>query len=144
MLEEAGYNNWGDAEKIAHDAFEMYETGEMTEALSQLKEAISINAANSSWHFNAGLTLDALNRFEEAIESYQQALDLTGDDPEILNIYASNCVKLGDYERALIIADKIGSKPSGRVPAIRLKYSIYSAMGKEDEIERLKKEQDFQ
>ncbi len=88
MFEAAESNSWDDAEKIAYMAFELYENGQMALALMQLEEAMEINPNNSAWHFNAGLTLDALDRFDDAIEAYHKALELGGEEPEVLNSLA--------------------------------------------------------
>jgi tetratricopeptide (TPR) repeat protein len=59
---EFEFGPYGEAEEKALKAFELYETGKMTEALDELESALQIDPANCSWHFNKGLTLDALER----------------------------------------------------------------------------------
>ena len=50
MLDEMEHNDWNSAENCAFLAFEMYETGQMQLALSQLLEAIEINPNNATYH----------------------------------------------------------------------------------------------
>ncbi len=98
MFECDDFSSWDQADQMAIMAFEMYENGEMSMALTQLQEAIEINPSNSSWFFNKGLTLDAMEQFEEAILAYNSALELSPDDPEILNSLAVDYTRLGQYD----------------------------------------------
>ncbi|HPY78312.1 MAG TPA: hypothetical protein PLQ45_10735, partial [Anaerohalosphaeraceae bacterium] len=61
-------HQWDLADQIACEAFELYEKGQMQQALEKLTRAIDLNPEHGSWYFNKGLTLDALERYEEAIE----------------------------------------------------------------------------
>ncbi len=63
MFDELEENPWQDAERLAFEAFEHYENGELILALDQLQDALEINPQNSAWYFNAGLTLDAMERY---------------------------------------------------------------------------------
>jgi tetratricopeptide (TPR) repeat protein len=58
----------------------------MQDALDKLNEAVTMNPGCVAWHFNRGLTLDAMDRYEEAIACYQQALELAPNDVEILTV----------------------------------------------------------
>ncbi|MDD5134441.1 MAG: tetratricopeptide repeat protein, partial [Phycisphaerae bacterium] len=81
-------NPWSSAEQKAMKAFALYEDGLMKEALVAMNEAIEINPANDRWHFNKALTLDAMNRFDEAIAEFKLALELNPNDIETLNCLA--------------------------------------------------------
>jgi len=76
-------NDWDDAEKRVERAHELYDLGQWQAALDELKAAIEINPYNSSWHFNLGLTYDALDRYQDAITCYRQAHALyrSGGEP---------------------------------------------------------------
>jgi tetratricopeptide (TPR) repeat protein len=63
-------NDWNDAERRVEKAQEFFEQRKWQEALEELRAAIAINPYNSAWFFNIGLTLDELDRFDEAIEAY--------------------------------------------------------------------------
>ena len=65
------FNSWDQAEQKAIKAYELYEEGQMSEALSAMNEALDINPSNDRWHFNKALTLDAMERFDQAIEEYK-------------------------------------------------------------------------
>jgi biopolymer transport protein ExbB/TolQ len=61
-------NDWEDAERRVEKAQELFEQRRWLEALEELRAATSINPYNASWFFNIGLTLDEMERYEEAIE----------------------------------------------------------------------------
>ena len=107
MFDELEENPWEDAEKLAFEAFEHYENGELVIALDQLQDALEINPQNSAWYFNAGLTLDAMERYTEAITAYEEARQLCPDDPEILNSLAVDYTRLGQYDLAISIFEEI-------------------------------------
>src|SRR4029453_8707766 len=77
-------NDWEDAERRVEKAQELFEQRRWPEALEELRAATSINPYNASWFFNIGLTLDEMERFEEAIEAYQQALEIDPEDVQAL------------------------------------------------------------
>ena len=80
IFDDMEFGSYDKAEQKAHKAFELYEDGNMTQALDELETAIEINPANSSWHFNKALTLDLISRFEYAITEFETALELNPDD----------------------------------------------------------------
>ena len=94
-------NSWFDAERHVERAHELYESGRWEEALRELKAALHLNPYQGEWHFNLGLTLDALERFEEAIACYRDALKHQGDDLEILNHLALDHLRIGQPKEAI-------------------------------------------
>ena len=88
IFDEMGFGSYDKAERKARKAFELYEDGKMSQALDELETALEINPANSSWHFDKALTLDAISRFDDAISEFEAALELSPDDLEILNSLA--------------------------------------------------------
>ncbi len=73
-------NDWNDAERRVERAQELFEQRKWQEALEELRAATSINPYNSSWYFNIGLTLDEMNRLDEAIDAYNEALSIEPND----------------------------------------------------------------
>ena len=111
MFDEMDYNSWDEAERMALMAYEHYENGRLTMALTQLTEALQLNPDNSAWHFNAGLTLDALEQFDDAITAYEEALTLSPDDAEILNSLAVDYTRIGLYDLAISSFEHIQKSP---------------------------------
>lgn len=85
----------------ARMAFELFESGEISQALAALDDAIEQDPSNSSWHFDKALTLDSIERFDEAIHEYGLALELNPCDLEILNSLAVDYTRTGQYDLAL-------------------------------------------
>ena len=49
-------HHWDQADRIACEAWEHYEKGQMQQALEKLTEAIDLNPAHGSWYFNTALS----------------------------------------------------------------------------------------
>ena len=101
LFDDMEFGSYDRAERNARKAYELYEDGRMAQALVELDLALEINPTNSAWHFNKGLTLDAISRFREAISEYEAALELNPDDLEILNSLAVDYTRTGQYDRAI-------------------------------------------
>jgi len=125
------------AERSARKAFDLYEDGKMTQALVELDRALEINPTNSAWHFNKGLTLDAINRFEEATSEYETALQLSPDDLEILNALAVDYTRTGLYDRALATFEYIEQVDSKFEPCYCNRIITYAETGQHDLAEQM-------
>lgn len=136
MFEDAG-NIWDDAEQFAIEAYESYENGHMEEAYKQLSEAIEINPDNSAWLFNAGLTLDAMGKFDEAIDLFQKALDVAGEDVEILNCIAVDLTRTGMYDRALEVFGRIEQIDPEFEPGYCNRIITYAEMDEHEKAEQM-------
>jgi tetratricopeptide (TPR) repeat protein len=131
------FGPYGEAEQKACNAFELYENGKMTEALNELDLALQIDPANSSWHFNKGLTLDALERHEQAICEYELALAGNPEDVEILNSLAIDYTRGGQYDRAIDIFEKIQSLQSDFEPCYCNRIITYTEMEQHSKAEEM-------
>jgi tetratricopeptide (TPR) repeat protein len=137
MFDAMDDNSWNDAEMLAMRAFELYENGELTDALTQLEEAIDINPDNASWLFNAGLTLDAMDQFQSAIKAYEQALAINPDDPEIMNSLAVDYTRIGQYDLAIDVFEKIESVAPDFEPAFCNRIITYAEMEQHQKAEHM-------
>ncbi|HBG28892.1 MAG: hypothetical protein A2Y10_16705 [Planctomycetes bacterium GWF2_41_51] len=131
------FNSWDQAEQKAIKAFELYEDGQMNEALTAMNEAIDINPANDRWHFNKALTLDAMERFEEAIEEYKCALNLNSGDIETLNCLAVDYTRTGQYDLALDLFSQIEKTDPQFEPSFCNRIITYTEMGNYDMAEQM-------
>ena len=57
-------------------------------AVDLIRKAIALNPSAAVYHGNLGLALHKLDRLDEAIASFQTALDLGSADPNILTNFA--------------------------------------------------------
>ena len=137
MFDAMDNGSWDQAEQKAYEAYELYEEGRMHMALLQLHEAIELNPSNSAWHFNAGLTLDALERYEDAIDSYEKALALNSDDPEILNSLAVDYTRTGRYDLALETFETIQQIQPDFEPGYCNRIIAYTEMDEHDKAEEM-------
>lgn len=76
--------DWFKAEFHAEQAHQFYEAGQWEKAVNELKIALAVNPLQAEWHLGMGLALEALDRYEEASQSYQRVLELRGHDTETL------------------------------------------------------------
>jgi tetratricopeptide (TPR) repeat protein len=135
--EDEDINTWDQAEQRVGEAFELYETGLMQQALDKLNEAISLNPGCSAWHFNMGLTLDGLDRYEEALVCYQHAIELSPDDVEILNCLAVDYTRTTQYDLALSIFERIEKLDPSFEPAYCNRIITYTEMEQYDKAEQM-------
>ncbi|OHB54979.1 MAG: hypothetical protein A2Y12_00955 [Planctomycetes bacterium GWF2_42_9] len=130
-------SSWDQAEQKAMQAYELYEDGRMNEALTAMNEALELNPANDRWHFNKALTLDAMERFEEAIGEYKAALELNGGDIEILNCLAVDYTRTGQYDMALDVFIQIEKIDSQFEPGYCNRIITYTEMGNYEMAEQM-------
>jgi len=137
MFDAMDDNSWNDAEQLALRAFELYENGELADALTQLEEAIEINPDNASWFFNAGLTLDAMDQYKTAIKAYEEALVIKPDDPEIMNSLAVDYTRIGHYDLAIEVFEKIEKIAPDFEPGYCNRIITYAEMDQHQKAEHM-------
>jgi tetratricopeptide (TPR) repeat protein len=94
-------NEWFEAEQHAEQAHKYYEAGQWEKALNALQRALSCNPAQAEWHYGLGLVLEELDRYEDAIVSFRDALALQGNDIDTL-LHLSRCYLQLDRPRSAI------------------------------------------
>lgn len=137
LFESTEFGPYDKAERKAHRAFELYEDGKMSQALEELETALDINPANSSWHFDKGLALDAINRFEEAIGEYKIASQLSPEDLEILNCLAVDYTRTVQYDLAIDTFEHIQELDPTFEPCYCNRIITYTEMGQHDLAEQM-------
>lgn len=100
-------HEWDQAEELAVEAFDLYENGQIKEAMEKLNSAIRLRPQHGEWYFDMGLTLDALGQHEKAIEFYERALESAPGDVEILNCLGVDCTRTSHYDRAIEFFEQI-------------------------------------
>jgi len=135
--DDSSLNGWEQAEQRVAEAFEFYESGQMQDALDKLNEAVTMNPGCVAWHFNRGLTLDAMDRYEEAIACYQQALELAPNDAEILNCLAVDYTRTVQYDLAVATFEKIETIDPSYEPAYCNRIIAYTEMEQHDKAEQM-------
>jgi len=122
-------NEWAEAEVRVDRAHHLYDQGRWAEAAAELQAAISVNPYQASWHFNLGLTFEAMEDYSTACKSFQDALEIDDKDIECLNCYAANATRLGDYAQALECYKKIDDIDRDFEPSYCNRIATYTEMG---------------
>lgn len=130
-------NTWQQAEILAEEAFDLYEKGRMHQAFDKLRQAIESGPENAAWFFNMALTLDAMERYEEAITFYEKALDATPDDAEILNCLGVDYTRTAQYDLALATFEQIEQINPSFEPAYCNRIITYTEMEQHDKAEEM-------
>ena len=125
-------DGWTDAERRVERAHDLYDKGRLVEAAAELRAAIDINPHNASWHFNLGLTMEALEDFTRACEAYERALDIEPSDLETLSCLGVNLTSMGKYSEALDSFGQIERMEPTFEPSYCNRIVTYCEMGDHD------------
>lgn len=121
-----------DAEKSARKAYGYYEDGEISLALREIENALEINPTSMALHFNKALTLDALNRFEEAIDEWLLALEIDPENLEAMTSLGTDYTRVCRYDEAIDIFEQVEKLDSKYERCFCARISTYLEMGKHD------------
>jgi tetratricopeptide (TPR) repeat protein len=136
-FDDIEFGPYDKAERMARKAFELYEDGKMPQAYRLLDAALDINPCNGSWHFNKALTLDAMNKFDDAISEYELALGMNPDDLEILNSLAVDYTRTGQYDLAIDTFEHIQQLDGEFEPCYCNRIITYTEMDQHDMAEQM-------
>ena len=126
---------WDEAERRVEKAHELYERGRWQEAADELRAAIAINPYNGSWHFNLGLTYDAMDRFEDAIGAYRQALEIDPEDVEVLNALGHDCTRAAEFDAAIAYFERVEAIDPAYEPGYCNRIIAYAEKGDHERAE---------
>ncbi len=122
-------SDWLEAEKHAQRAHDLYEEGQWDRALDELRLAIEVRPDKSEWHFGMGLALDRLHRFDEAVVSFEKAVDLGGDNADLLNCLGIDLIRTGQDRRAVGVFERITKIDRDRHDAYCHRILAYTRLG---------------
>ena len=130
-------HEWELAERLAEEAFDLYEKGKMPQALEKLTQAVEKGPETCDWFFNMGLTLDGMDQYEKAITFYEKALDLHPDDVEILNCLGVDYTRTSQYDLALATFEYIEQLDPLFEPAYCNRIITYTEMEHHEKAEQM-------
>ncbi|MCK5226267.1 MAG: tetratricopeptide repeat protein, partial [Planctomycetes bacterium] len=136
-FEDAAFGSYGQGENKARRAFEFYENGDISQALSELEMALQADPSNSSLHFDKALALDSQGHFDAAISEYEIALGISGDDLEMLNALAVDYTRTGQYDRAIDVFEYIQQLDPAFESCYCNRIITYTEMGQHDLAEEM-------
>lgn len=93
-------NDWFEAEQHVERAHEFFEANRLSEAESELREAIALYPFRAEWHFNLGLTLEAADRRREAVAAFLEAHRLEPGETQASLLIGLNLLRAGDSDNA--------------------------------------------
>ncbi|MFW5731840.1 MAG: tetratricopeptide repeat protein [Planctomycetota bacterium] len=128
-------NEWTDPQTRVDRAHDLYKEGRWTEAADELREAIRLNPHNASWHFNLGLTLEAMGEYPDACKAFEAALQLQPEDVETLNCLGVNLTRTSEYAEALACFRKVETIDPAYEPSYCNRIITYTEIGEHDEAE---------
>ena len=79
-------------------AIELMESGYNEEALKQLYYLLKRFPEDSRLHYNAGIVLENLKKYDKAIISYQNALNISPEEPDFLYNLGYAYLQLGEFD----------------------------------------------
>ncbi len=130
-------DEWDQAEQMVTEAFELYEDGQMQEAMEKLQEAIDLGPEHAEWYFNMALALDGLQQYERAIEYYQHAMECEPKDIEIINCLGVNYTRTAQYDLALSMFEQIEQLDPMFEPAYCNRIITYTEMEQYNKAEQM-------
>ena len=128
-------NDWFDAEQRVERAQQLCESRRWEEALAELDAALDVNPDNATWLVNRGFLLDQLERFEDAVDSYEAALLLEPGDRDTTLCLAISLTRTGRLTGALTRLDELAEQHPDFEPAYCYQIAAYAELGQHDKAE---------
>ncbi len=128
-------NDWHDAEQHVERAHDLYELGRMAEAEAELREALLRNPYQSQWHFNLGLTLEASQRWREAIEAFTQSHELDEADGNAALMIGYCQLRMDRPRLAIQWLEQAEKGQTHRVASYIGRIEAYAALGDHEQAE---------
>ncbi len=100
-----------------------------------MRLAVQRNPYHADWHFGMGLILDALNRYREAAQAYEQALDLNGEDAEMLVHLGVDLVRSDRCQRAIVVLQRAAEIEPNCEMAYCYRIRAFAQLGLHDQAE---------
>lgn len=131
-------SDWHQAEFHAERAHRFYEAGQWEKALAELRLALSLDPSQSDWHFGMALTLDALQRYDEAVTAFEHVLRLRGEeDAETLLHLAVDLIRTDRDRRAIEVLERVSKLDPENEPAYCHRILAYARLGEHDHAEEM-------
>lgn len=130
-------SDWFKAEFHAEQAHQFYESGQWEKAVAELKIALAVNPHQADWHLGMGLALDALDRYEEAIHSYQSVLELRGDDTETLMLLGIDQIRADEPQDAIETLKRANTLDPHFEPGYCHRILAHAQLDQHDEAEEM-------
>lgn len=115
-----------------HTAMVPYFSGSFADAESRLAAAIDMDPRFPEAHWVLGLTYDSQGNYKGALEEFQRAIDLGGENPTLIADTAFVHIRLGELQAAHEILARLEDGFPRPHPAASSVARIYLALGERD------------
>ncbi len=130
-------NEWMDAEQRVERAHELCNYGRWEDALRELRAAISINPHQGQWHFSLGMTLEVMERYNEAINAFIAAIDCDGESCDALNALGVNYTHVNRYQDAISCFERAEQLDRNDEASYSNRIITYARLGDHTAAERM-------
>jgi len=130
-------NDWLNAERHAERAQRFYDAGEWAKALGELQRALALHPDHDEWLFGMGMTLDAMERHEEAAACFEKVAALRGDDADVLLHLAIDLITLERYRDAVERLEAVREIDPENEASFCFRVLSYARMGDHDRAEQM-------
>jgi len=107
--------------------------GDSTGAEHDYRRALKLDPADAETRMNFGITLQELDRHEEAVEQYWQASELAPGNVEIQNHLGNALLVTGQFEKAIATTDCCLAIDPGNTAALSLRGIALTKLGRPEE-----------
>lgn len=129
-------DEWSKAEEHAERARKFFEAGQLERALEELQRALAVRPDQEDWQYGMGLTLEALERFEEAAACFRRVLDLRGqEDPDLLLHLALAYLRCGESAQAINALERLAAVDPTCEAAYCWRIAAYVQQGEHEQAE---------
>ena len=140
ILEKNKQKNPDDWELLAELGMAKLAAGKTADAIEQLKDVIERGPGDWRAYSALGVAYDSIESYDAAKEAYGKALELSKDNPAVLNNMAISAALEGNIESAITILQLVAAK-ARQNPQIRqnlaLFYGIKGELGKAEALSRM-------
>ncbi|MEM8737465.1 MAG: tetratricopeptide repeat protein [Planctomycetota bacterium] len=128
-------SEWNQAQHHARRARRFYRAGQWERALEELREALERRPHEGDWWFGLGLTLDALDRYDEAADAFEKALKQRGEDvPGLLHL-GIDLLRAGNPGKAIGVFEQMNRLDPGVELGYVHRVLAYGLLGMHDQAE---------
>lgn len=112
-----------------HTSMVPFFSGDLAEAESRLRAAIDMDPNFGEAHWNLGMVYERRGRYEEAVDAFQKAIHLGGENPTLMADLAYVQTRVGQLEQARAIVARLETGSPRPHPAAASLARIYLALG---------------
>ena len=122
--------NYSEANKLNSKGLEAYNSADYEAANAYFKKAIEKDGSNYEYHMNLGMALSGLKMYNDAMPSFDRALELAKSDAQLQLVQRSKGISLlyqGSYDASVEAFDAALNGKEGRYSELEMDVLYYKA-----------------